>query len=127
MMITLTLAEIPVDGRMVQNFLDCFRKRFKRKYNKTDLVWIKEFQRRGSPHFHLLVNNPFISAEWVSKAWTEVVGSDSKWHSSKVLRLNIFEHQLINTWLNMLVKNIKKWFQKIMKMLVGFGVRPGIY
>lgn len=109
MMITLTLAEIPVDGRMVQNFLECFRKRFKRKYTKTDLVWIKEFQRRGSPHFHLLVNNPFIDAEWVAKAWSDVVGSDNKWHCEKGSRVEYIRTSVDKY----LAKYVGKEYQKI--------------
>jgi hypothetical protein len=66
--------------------LDALAKRFQRATG-TPLrcVWVREFQRRGAPHFHLLTLFPgFIdgrpSKDWLSQAWYEIVGSDDDRH-----------------------------------------------
>jgi len=40
-------------------------------------VWRLEWQKRGAPHFHLLVLGvDFIHKEWIQAAWGEVIGFD---------------------------------------------------
>lgn len=77
--ITLTYPkEYPRDkGSWTEHFNRRFRRRFERKYGQVPIIWRKEFQKRGAPHFHLLV---FLDApvgelrEFVSRAWYESCG-----------------------------------------------------
>jgi hypothetical protein len=77
--------DFPTDGRVVKRHLKVFRKRLERRWGKQAVVWKLEFQRRGAPHFHLLLS---VSSEtvmkdfqqWFSSAWYEVVGSGDLRH-----------------------------------------------
>jgi hypothetical protein len=54
---------------------------FARKFPAFGAVWKLEPQRRGAPHFHLLVVGvPFIAKQWLSQAWYDVVGSKDVKH-----------------------------------------------
>jgi hypothetical protein len=92
-MITLTYEGIPSDGRIVMDDLGAFRRRLDRWSNERQIdygaVWIKEFQRRGSVHFHLLVVFSDLLRgdfrfhrdgliKFVSRAWHEITGSSDK-------------------------------------------------
>lgn len=70
-MITLTYADVPVDGRAVKAdldlFLDVLRDNGISKY-----LWILEFQRRGSPHFHIYIAGE-IDKGAVARRWNEIV------------------------------------------------------
>jgi hypothetical protein len=48
-------------------------------------IWVREWQRRGAPHYHVLVPLParvgdIWIADWVSRSWFEVVGSGDSRH-----------------------------------------------
>lgn len=61
--------------------IDTFGKRLRRQYPGVSFVWRLEYQRRGAPHFHLLVFGvPFIPHDWVARAWYDVVGSNDPRH-----------------------------------------------
>lgn len=61
--------------------LDNFSKRFERVFTDGFFFWKLEFQRRGAPHFHLMVFDiDTIDIDWLSKAWYEVVGSGDERH-----------------------------------------------
>lgn len=66
--------------------LRVFRQRLLRATGQPPLViWKREFQRRGAPHYHLLLPlPPSIGSEsiqqWVSRSWYETVGSDDPRH-----------------------------------------------
>jgi len=58
--------------------LDVFFKRLKRQYGKLEYIWRLEAQKRGAPHYHLVLHfedKPKLEAlkKWVSKNWFEVV------------------------------------------------------
>ncbi len=56
-MITLTYpAEFPTNGRKVKRNFNAFRKRLLRRFPGILGVWFLEFQKRGAPHFHILVS-----------------------------------------------------------------------
>lgn len=72
--------EFPLNGRVVKRHFDNFMKRTKRYCGADTLYFqILEFQRRGAPHLHLLLNK-YIPVGWVSKAWFETVGSGDPRH-----------------------------------------------
>jgi hypothetical protein len=55
--------------------LEAFVKRLRRKYPMCNIavVWRKEPQARGAPHYHLLVFGvPFIAYQWVGEVWAAI-------------------------------------------------------
>lgn len=76
-MITLTYPrEFPANGQMVKGHLHGFLVYYKRRYAGSYL-WFLEFQKRGAPHFHLLVtrNNVFgPDRRWLAECWAKVIG-----------------------------------------------------
>src|SRR5690606_31407134 len=77
--------EFCADGRTVKGHLSAFYRRWKRRFGPPRGAWKREFQRRGAPHFHLLLSWPEGVGLgplrlWVARAWYEVVGSDDPEH-----------------------------------------------
>jgi len=65
--------------------LQAFQKRLKRRYGVTAAIWRLEYQRRGSPHYHVLIifdHRIDVKAfrKWVSQAWYDCVGSGDPRH-----------------------------------------------
>ena len=61
--------------------LDVFLKRVERKLKKCACVWRLEFQKRGAPHFHILVfNASYLDKDWVARAWYAIVNSGDVKH-----------------------------------------------
>lgn len=81
-MLTLTL---PGDWQAVapspaacKKMIDAFKRRFLREYGTPLIgIWKREFQRRGAPHWHILMVPPAGFHKWVGPAWAAVVGSAS--------------------------------------------------
>jgi hypothetical protein len=47
------------DGRQIRRHLEAFKERWRRRWGEPILgVWVREFQRRGAPHFHMYVALP---------------------------------------------------------------------
>lgn len=80
--VTLTYpAEFPDDARVYHRHLDTWFKRLRRRYPETSALWKCEYQRRGAPHFHLLIfGRAFIDRGWLSQSWYSVVGSQDNNH-----------------------------------------------
>ena len=80
--LTLTYpGEWPGDPKVWKKNLDNFLKRLGRHYESAFAIWKLEPQKRGAPHFHLIVfNESFIDKDWLSRAWFEVVGSGDERH-----------------------------------------------
>lgn len=87
--VTLTYPDEFPTARASKRHLDTLFKRFERHWGRRAIVWKIEDQKRGAPHFHLLVVMPAgssLEAEqaWWASAWFEVVGSGDarhlKWH-----------------------------------------------
>lgn len=70
--------------------LDTFIKRMARKFSRVAGVWKLEPQKRGAPHFHLLVWGASYAEmlSFVPQAWYEIVGSDDAnhlaWHKGEL-------------------------------------------
>lgn len=90
--VTLTYpGEFPV-ARATKQHLAAFRRRWERKWGQTGIVWRLEAQKRGAPHYHLLVYAPggfyaegevvdlHVVRMWLSHVWYEVVGSGDLRH-----------------------------------------------
>lgn len=83
-MVTLTYPGdwVPVAGsaKACKAHVDALKKRFQRHYGRPLVgVWKREFQRRGAPHYHLLMVPPRERIdgegfrEWLSRTWVEIV------------------------------------------------------
>lgn len=67
------------DSATCHAHLRAYRWRFERHYKrKLIAVWKREFQRRGAPHYHLLVTAPPDTngetfREWTARTWADIV------------------------------------------------------
>ena len=76
--ITLTYpADFPCNGRETKDHLNTFLQFLRRK--KMKYIWILEFQLRGAPHYHIIVNG-FIPKDELAKRWYKIVGSGDEKH-----------------------------------------------
>lgn len=73
--LTLTYpADFP-DAQAAKTHLRTFWKRIYRRHPEASAIWRLEFQKRGAPHFHLIVFNlPFIGKEIIRQWWAEIIG-----------------------------------------------------
>lgn len=80
--VTLTYpGEWPGNPRRWKRDLDVWLGRLRRAHPEAWAVWRLEPQRRGAPHYHLLVFGlPRLEAAWLSRSWFEVVGSGDERH-----------------------------------------------
>ena len=83
--LTLTYPAIyPKDGLIIKKQFEAFSKRLKRfgsDYGEIAFAWKLEFQRRGAPHYHLIIITRFpipldVLRTWALKSWSELV---AKW------------------------------------------------
>lgn len=60
--------------RLAKRCLQVWLKRLNRAYPAVAAVWRMEYQKRGAPHFHLILfNTPWLKKEWIETSWGEVV------------------------------------------------------
>lgn len=81
--VTLTYPESwPDEWQNWKDDLDTFVKNHVlRKWPGASVVWKLEPQKRGAPHFHLIVWGVlYMSKEWLAQTWFEVVGSGDPKH-----------------------------------------------
>jgi hypothetical protein len=81
--VTLTYpGEYTQDSHQWKRDLDRFAKRFVRAFPGAFFVWRLEFQRRGAPHYHLMVYGADYTQllQWVGSNWYEVVRSGDERH-----------------------------------------------
>lgn len=72
--LTLTFPD-PVDCRQARRCLDSWAKRMRRRFPMFAAVWRIELQKRGVPHFHLLIwGCPFLPVSDVRELWRDVIG-----------------------------------------------------
>lgn len=84
-MVTLTYPgdwlTVAPSAQVARRHVDALRKRFERDWSQPLVgIWKREFQRRGAPHYHVLMVPPAGTrngqrfSEWLSQAWADVVG-----------------------------------------------------
>lgn len=73
--LTLTYGRVFPEFVKSKVHLSVFRKALLRKWPKSSCVWVAEYQRRGAPHFHLVVYgpNPEALRVWAVRAWERVI------------------------------------------------------
>ena len=64
----------------VKIHLDCFIRKFEKRYKRAGFLWKLEFQDRGAPHYHLLIWNAKPWHKWVAVVWWKIVGSGDRDH-----------------------------------------------
>lgn len=80
--LTLTYpADWPDDPTEWKRHLHNFGRELKDEYKGISAIWKLEPQKRGAPHFHLLVFNcPFLPIVDISERWHRIIGSDDYNH-----------------------------------------------
>ncbi len=83
--LTLTYpASFPTDPRVYKGQLRAFLKRLRRAHGERPVVWRLEWQRRGAPHFHLLVFDLVGQGgfkDWCLSTWSDVCASGDPLHA----------------------------------------------
>lgn len=78
---TLTYGEYSIDCKDWKRDKAAFERRLKRKFPAAGWIWRLESQRRGAPHYHLLIFGvDWIECGWLARTWYEVVGSNNPNH-----------------------------------------------
>jgi hypothetical protein len=94
--VTLTYPEWwPEEWATWKDDLDTFIKNHvQRKWPKAAVIWKLEPQKRGAPHFHLMIFGvPYMPKEWLAQTWYEVAGTNDPKHlqaGTKVERARSF-------------------------------------
>jgi hypothetical protein len=73
--IDLTYPGVPTCGREIKRHLKNFRWHLK-VYGVKAVAWRLEFQERGSPHYHLLVDAERVHHKWIAEEWDRIIGND---------------------------------------------------
>jgi len=80
-LITLTYPRVFPCPDRAKEHLDAFLKRMKRRCPRSSGVWRMELQKRGAPHFHLIMFHlPFIPKGEIQAMWEAVISSDIVWN-----------------------------------------------
>lgn len=80
--VTLTYpATYALDAQVWKRHKAAFERRLERKHPEAGWFWRLEYQKRGAPHYHLLVYGvDWIDRHWLAKAWFGVVDSGDLRH-----------------------------------------------
>lgn len=80
--ITLTYpAEYPSNGKEVKKHLNRFLSWVRALHKGVEYLWFMEFQRRGAPHFHVILDADMTGEKReISQRWYDAVGSEDKKH-----------------------------------------------
>lgn len=88
-MVTLTYPkQFETDGQIVKGHLRTFLQWCRDRFDRPSYLWFLEFQRRGAPHIHILLDCPLPSDKdervelfyIVARRWYEIVGSGDVRH-----------------------------------------------
>ena len=82
-------AEYPTDGRLVKKHLKALEMWFSRR----DIggVWFEEWQKRGAPHFHLLLTGR-VCKDALAWRWFQIVGSGDPVHLAAGTRIEALRY-----------------------------------
>lgn len=80
-MITLTYPRVyPLSGRTIKKHLNTLLQWLRRR-EIDSYLWFLEFQKRGAPHYHILIEGgEYIDKGDLAQRWYEIVGSGDKRH-----------------------------------------------
>lgn len=88
-------------------------------------IWVMEFQDRGAPHFHLLLNG-WLSEADARRQWLKIIGAPSGFSSSCALRVEPIydQHRIISYVAKALSKKVPDGFSAIGNFYGVFGPWP---
>ena len=73
--------------REAKAYLRAFLKRLYRKFPRVAVIWRMEYQKRGAPHFHLILYNcPYVDKVWIQEQWGEIVGQEMPFTRIEAIR-----------------------------------------
>jgi len=78
--VTLTYHDHFPSPRASKKHLKAFLERVKYSFPEVWGMWKLEPQKRGAPHFHLMLFGPAPDAEWVARVWHRLAGAGSPQH-----------------------------------------------
>jgi len=78
--VTLTYKRDYVKPKEVKSNLKSFIQSIRRNYPLHSGIWKLEFQRRGSPHFHIIVFGRYIPHDWVAVQWNRIAENGDRDH-----------------------------------------------
>jgi len=85
--ITLTYPAIYPNPQDAKVHLDTFLKRIYRQFPFASGFWRLEFQKRGAPHFHLILFGlPFVDKSTICQMWGEIIGHDRPFTRIELIR-----------------------------------------
>jgi len=125
--VTLTYPlEFPT-ARASKRDLDSIVKRYERAFGRTSIIWKIEPQKRGAPHYHLMLFGdlkPDLDAErvWWANNWYEVVESGDKKHLLAGTSLEI-----VRQWQGVVSYASKKYMGKVVVGSEGDWKHAGRY
>lgn len=113
----------PSEHEAWKRHLDTFGKWLLRAYPAASAVWKLEPQKRGAPHFHLLIYGvPFIPHQLVAQRWFEIVGSGDTNHRAAGTRI-----ESIRSRNGVLAYASKKYMGKECEAFEGVGRFWGVF
>jgi hypothetical protein len=121
MFVTLTYpSEYPSDAREWKRHLDVFDKRLRRKFPKVGYFWKLEPQKRGAPHYHLMVwGVEYLELfMFVAGTWYEVVNSGDEKHLRAGTRV-----EMVRSWRGVMAY-ASKYLGKVQDLPAGWNY-PG--
>jgi len=75
--VTLTYGQSWPSDALAYTHLKAFVRRVNRRFPRAGVVWRKEYQKRGAPHFHLIIFNVnFIDKNAIADAWAQIIGAE---------------------------------------------------
>lgn len=114
--------EYPTESNVYKAHARALLKRLRRRFGARPVIWRLEFQKRGAPHFHLLVWDLEVTDElkpWLLQAWYEVCGTGDRRH----LRRGV-DVQRMESWKRVTVY-VSKYVAKVQDGREGAAVSPG--
>jgi len=90
------LSKSPKSGKEGQKHLKAFRRRWERRFGEAVGAWKREFQKRGSLHFHLWLKWPENVSEaelqvFVKRSWNAIAGGGDEDHLFYGAKVEVWE------------------------------------
>jgi len=88
--VTLTYPEKYPSWRRAKMNLAALFERWRRAWPEMSVIWRIENQKRGAPHFHLILfNAPYIPQKELAAAWREIIGAKPEEYLTKSGKLSL--------------------------------------
>lgn len=99
--ITLTYHKTHIKHEKLKRDLKHFIQKIRRNYPEHSGIWKLEFQKRGSPHYHLLHfggTTRYISYEWIAKGWNGIADPGNTDHLAAGTQIKGVDNAQHATW-----------------------------